>query len=62
MFRKRLYQSNLFHFFMNLIFNEILGYVGKNGMTAAVCGDIFASPPSKHVSDAIEVVNEKGII
>lgn len=37
-----------------------LGYVGRNGLTGAVCGDIFASPPSTHVSDAVELVNGSG--
>uniref|UniRef100_A0A915E1I5 Triokinase/FMN cyclase n=1 Tax=Ditylenchus dipsaci TaxID=166011 RepID=A0A915E1I5_9BILA len=33
------------------------GFVGQNGLSAAVCGDVFASPPSNHVSDAIRAVN-----
>ncbi|KAI1708401.1 dak1 domain-containing protein [Ditylenchus destructor] len=33
------------------------GFVGQNGLTAAVCGDIFASPPSTNVSDAVSAIN-----
>lgn len=43
-----------------MIINCFLGYVGKNGLTAAVAGDIFAAPPSDNVADAIQAVKGKG--
>lgn len=33
----------------------VSGLVGKNGLTAAIAGNIFASPPSADVEDALEV-------
>lgn len=30
--------------------------VGKNSLTAGIAGNIFASPPSSHVSDALEAI------
>lgn len=35
------------------------GFVGKGFLSAAVCGDIFTSPPSAHVTAALEAVNNK---
>ncbi|CAD5231078.1 unnamed protein product [Bursaphelenchus xylophilus] len=35
------------------------GLVGKNSLTAAIAGDVFASPPSSHVSDALEAIQGK---
>ncbi|KAI6215746.1 Bifunctional ATP-dependent dihydroxyacetone kinase/FAD-AMP lyase [Aphelenchoides besseyi] len=32
------------------------GLVGKNSLTAAIAGDIFASPPSSHITDALETI------
>lgn len=39
--------------------NLFLGLVGKNSLTAAIAGDVFASPPSNHVSDALEAIQSK---
>ncbi|KAI6190487.1 Bifunctional ATP-dependent dihydroxyacetone kinase/FAD-AMP lyase [Aphelenchoides bicaudatus] len=36
------------------------GLVGKNSLTAAVAGNVFASPPSNHVSDALEATQSHG--
>ena len=33
------------------------GFVGKNALTAAVCGDVFTSPPSRHVGYALNAVH-----
>jgi dihydroxyacetone kinase len=33
-----------------------IGLVGKNSLTAAISGNVFASPPSSHVSDALEAI------
>ncbi|PIC25620.1 hypothetical protein B9Z55_018482 [Caenorhabditis nigoni] len=38
------------------------GYVGKGLLTAAVAGNIFASPPSRNVQTALEVTKGKGAI
>ncbi|MFH4983361.1 hypothetical protein AB6A40_010070, partial [Gnathostoma spinigerum] len=35
------------------------GFVGKGFLSAAVCGNIFASPPTAHVVSAIEAVRSK---
>jgi dihydroxyacetone kinase len=32
------------------------GFVGKNALTAAVCGDVFTSPPSRHVGFALDAI------
>lgn len=32
------------------------GLVGPNGVSAAICGDIYASPPSSHVLDALKAI------
>ncbi|CCF59814.1 hypothetical protein KAFR_0I00330 [Kazachstania africana CBS 2517] len=34
------------------------GYIGKGMLSAVVCGDIFASPSTKQILNAIKVVNE----
>lgn len=45
----------------SILFDSVyLGLVGKNSLTAAIAGNIFASPPSIHVSDALEAVGGKG--
>ena len=40
------------------------GFVGKGCLSAAVCGDIFASPSTKQILNAIKVVaqNSKGVV
>ena len=37
------------------------GYVGKGLLTAAVAGNVFASPPSRNVQAALEVTKGEGI-
>jgi dihydroxyacetone kinase len=34
----------------------ILGLVGQNGVAAAVCGNVYASPPARHVVDALKAI------
>ncbi|KAI6225216.1 Bifunctional ATP-dependent dihydroxyacetone kinase/FAD-AMP lyase [Aphelenchoides fujianensis] len=36
------------------------GLVGKNALTAAIAGNLFASPPSNHVADALEAIRSPG--
>ena len=36
------------------------GYIGRGFLTAAVAGNVFASPPSKHVQDALEATRGNG--
>ncbi|KAJ1370406.1 hypothetical protein KIN20_032120 [Parelaphostrongylus tenuis] len=36
------------------------GYVGRGMLTAAVSGNVFASPPSRHVSAALDSTTTKG--
>ncbi|WKY10831.1 hypothetical protein Q1695_002857 [Nippostrongylus brasiliensis] len=36
------------------------GYIGRGMLTAAVAGNVFASPPSQHVSAALESTTSKG--
>ena len=36
------------------------GYIGRGFLTAAVTGNVFASPPSKHVQDALEATRGNG--
>lgn len=35
------------------------GFIGEGMLTAAVCGDIFASPSTKQILNAIQLINEK---
>ena len=36
------------------------GYVGKGLLTAAVAGNVFASPPSRNVQAALEATKSEG--
>lgn len=36
------------------------GLVGQGLLTAAVCGDVFASPPPSHISLALDAIKSKG--
>ncbi|PAV65910.1 hypothetical protein WR25_13823 [Diploscapter pachys] len=36
------------------------GYIGRGFLTAAVAGNVFASPPSKHVQGALEATRGNG--
>eukprot|EP00123_Amoebidium_parasiticum_P008382 comp18761_c0_seq1/m.20627 comp18761_c0_seq1/g.20627 ORF comp18761_c0_seq1/g.20627 comp18761_c0_seq1/m.20627 type:complete len:575 (-) comp18761_c0_seq1:3-1727(-) len=36
-----------------------IGYVGKGMLTAAICGDVFASPSARHVHEAIRLCGGK---
>ncbi|KAK6052691.1 hypothetical protein COOONC_09804 [Cooperia oncophora] len=38
------------------------GYIGPGMLTAAVAGNVFASPPSRHVSAALNSTTTKGNI
>lgn len=50
---------------ISIIFNGtptvelLLGFVGRGFLTAAVCGDLFTSPPPAYVSAALEAVSDK---
>uniref|UniRef100_A0A914HZV0 Triokinase/FMN cyclase n=1 Tax=Globodera rostochiensis TaxID=31243 RepID=A0A914HZV0_GLORO len=33
------------------------GFVGKNALTGAVCGDVFASPPSSAITSAVNAIS-----
>jgi dihydroxyacetone kinase len=35
-------------------------FVGKNSLTASISGNVFASPPSSHISDALEAIEGNG--
>lgn len=45
-----------FKFFKEYCVIWYLGLIGSNGISAAICGDIYASPPSSHVLDAIKAI------
>lgn len=43
---------------IKLVSNILLGYVGNGMLAAAVAGSIYAAPPSKHISYAIDRVSQ----
>uniref|UniRef100_A0A183BT02 Triokinase/FMN cyclase n=1 Tax=Globodera pallida TaxID=36090 RepID=A0A183BT02_GLOPA len=46
----------------NVVDEAIKGFVGKNALTGAVCGDVFASPPSSAITSAVNATSGDGSV